>query len=239
MLDLVENGAALGRDRINCARRSKRPARRIINTGIGWHEARIPTIVTRVPRAAFAWVTAQAEEATSVCRWSRPTASTCPTWPRRCSADGDADMVSMARPFLADPEWVNKARASRVGRHQHLHRLQPGLPGPRVREQARQLPGQSARLQRDRAGFHACTNARSIRRRRRRAGRARRCHHSWPSAAMRHPVRCGRRRSAASSTWPSAFRARRSSTRRCAISAIAWTTRRETASRYHGRRSSR
>ena len=65
-------------------------------------------------------------------------------------ARGDADMISMARPLLADPDWVRKAASGRARRDQHLHRLQPGLPRPRVRESQRQLPGQSARLRRDR-----------------------------------------------------------------------------------------
>ena len=93
--------------------RSRRPAPRIINTGIGWHEARVPTIVTSVPRAAFAWVTAQLQG-----RGVDPADRDQPHQhargrrgdPRR----GDADMVSMARPFLADPDFVRKAAAGRA-----------------------------------------------------------------------------------------------------------------------------
>ena len=66
-------------------------------------------------------------------------------------AAGDADLVSMARPLLADPDFVNKALRRARRRDQHLHRLQPGLPRPRVRQPARVLPGQPARLPRDRA----------------------------------------------------------------------------------------
>ena len=76
-------------------------------------------------------------------------------------ADGDADMVSMARPLLADPDWVQQGARRPRRRDQHLHRLQPGLPRPRVREQARHLPGQSARLPRDRARRSRRPRARS------------------------------------------------------------------------------
>ena len=69
-------------------------------------------------------------------------------------ARGDADLVSMARPMLADPELVQQGRAGARGRDQHLHRLQPGLPGPHLRRApAGQLPGQPAGLQRDPAAL--------------------------------------------------------------------------------------
>jgi 2,4-dienoyl-CoA reductase (NADPH2) len=84
----------------------------IINTGIGWHETRIPTIATMVPRAAYTWVTRKLRDAVSV-----PLVTTnrinMPETAESVLADGDADMVSMARPFLADPEWVNKAAGER------------------------------------------------------------------------------------------------------------------------------
>ena len=85
----------------------------IINTGIGWHEARIPTIATMVPRAAFAWVTRRLKGAVSL-----PLVTTNrindPAVAENVIARGDADMVSMARPFLADPEFVNKAADGRA-----------------------------------------------------------------------------------------------------------------------------
>ena len=84
----------------------------MLNPGIGWHEARVPTIVTSVPRAAFRR-TPRGSRSTCRCRSSRRTGSTCPTSPRRCSP-AVADLVSMARPFLADPEWVRKAAESRA-----------------------------------------------------------------------------------------------------------------------------
>ncbi|NBB92210.1 MAG: FAD-dependent oxidoreductase [Gammaproteobacteria bacterium] len=85
----------------------------IINTGIGWHETRIPTIATSVPRAGYTWVTRKFRDAVTI-----PLVTTnrinMPHTAEEVLERGDADMVSMARPFLADPEWVNKARASRA-----------------------------------------------------------------------------------------------------------------------------
>ena len=84
----------------------------IINTGIGWHEARVPTIATSVPRAAFAGVTAKLRPHVSV-----PLVATnrinMPEVAEQVLASGLIDMVSMARPLLADPQWVNKARSGR------------------------------------------------------------------------------------------------------------------------------
>ncbi|WP_346426826.1 NADPH-dependent 2,4-dienoyl-CoA reductase [Wenzhouxiangella sp. XN201] len=85
----------------------------IINTGIGWHETRIPTIATSVPRAAYTFVTRKFRDTVSI-----PLVTTnrinMPHTAEEVLARGDADMVSMARPFLADAEWVNKARAARA-----------------------------------------------------------------------------------------------------------------------------
>lgn len=85
----------------------------IINTGIGWHETRIPTIATSVPRGAFTWVTRKLKGAVSI-----PLVTTnrinMPQTAEAVLAKGDADMVSMARPFLADPDWVVKAKDNRV-----------------------------------------------------------------------------------------------------------------------------
>jgi 2,4-dienoyl-CoA reductase (NADPH2) len=82
----------------------------IINTGIGWHEARIPTIATMVPRAAFAWVTRRLMGKVSVPLVATNRINT-PELAESVLARGDADMVSMARPLLADPDFVNKAAA--------------------------------------------------------------------------------------------------------------------------------
>ena len=84
----------------------------IINTGIGWHEARIPTIITKVPRAAFTWVTAKFRKALSIPVITSNRINT-PEVAEEVLARGDADMISMARPFLADPEFVVKAMENR------------------------------------------------------------------------------------------------------------------------------
>jgi len=114
MLDLVENGQRW--DEIAAlAKKIEAAGATLINTGIGWHEARIPTIVTSVPRAAFAWVTQRLKREVAI-----PLITTnrinMPDVAERILAAGDADMVSMARPLLADAEWVAKARADRAER---------------------------------------------------------------------------------------------------------------------------
>lgn len=85
----------------------------ILNTGIGWHEARVPTIATSVPRGAFAWVTEKLKRVVDipVCTTNRINT---PELGESIIAQGQADMVSMARPFLADSEFVNKAAANRA-----------------------------------------------------------------------------------------------------------------------------
>lgn len=85
----------------------------IINTGIGWHETRVPTIATSVPRAAFTWVTAKLRESVSLPLVTSNRINM-PHTAEEVLARGDADMISMARPFLADPDWVNKAAADRA-----------------------------------------------------------------------------------------------------------------------------
>ncbi len=81
----------------------------IINTGIGWHEVRIPTIASVVPEAAFAWVTKRLKQSISIPIITSNRINS-PEVAERCLQDGDADLVSMARPFLADSEFVQKAR---------------------------------------------------------------------------------------------------------------------------------
>lgn len=84
----------------------------IINTGIGWHEARIPTIVTSVPRAAFAWVTGKLKEAVEIPVVASNRINT-PEVAEEILAEGHADLISMARPLLADPHFVAKAAEGR------------------------------------------------------------------------------------------------------------------------------
>jgi 2,4-dienoyl-CoA reductase (NADPH2) len=112
MLDLIPEGQSWD-EVVMLAKAVERAGATIINTGIGWHEARVPTIATSVPRAAFAWVTRKlkGEVRIPLCTTNRINA---PDVADRLLADGDADMVSMARPFLADPEFVNKAAAGRA-----------------------------------------------------------------------------------------------------------------------------
>ena len=112
MLDLVPDGSSWD-EVVQLAKAIERAGATIINTGIGWHEARIPTIATSVPRAAFAWVTKKlkGEVAIPLCTTNRINA---PDVAEQVLADGSADMVSMARPLLADAEFVNKAAAGRA-----------------------------------------------------------------------------------------------------------------------------
>ncbi|KKO43916.1 2,4-dienoyl-CoA reductase [Arsukibacterium ikkense] len=110
MLDLVEDGNTF--DEVVALGKSVALAgATLINTGIGWHEARVPTITTRVPRAAFSWITERVKQQLSI-----PVIATNrindPQVAEDILANGQADMVCMARPFLADAEFVNKAAAN-------------------------------------------------------------------------------------------------------------------------------
>lgn len=111
MLDLVEGGSNW-EEIVQLAQAIEKAGATIINTGIGWHEARIPTIATKVPRAAFSKVTAKLRGAVKIPLITTNRINT-PEVAEQVLAEGDADMVSMARPFLADPEFVNKAAAGR------------------------------------------------------------------------------------------------------------------------------
>ncbi|RDI99532.1 NADPH-dependent 2,4-dienoyl-CoA reductase [Dyella solisilvae] len=114
MLDLVDNSQDWP-EIVTLAKAIEAAGASIINTGIGWHEARVPTIVTSVPRAGFAWVTRKLKGEVAI-----PLITTnrinMPEVAERILADGEADMVSMARPLLADPEWPSKAKAGRSER---------------------------------------------------------------------------------------------------------------------------
>ncbi|AUC23797.1 NADPH-dependent 2,4-dienoyl-CoA reductase [Polaribacter sejongensis] len=107
MLDLVENGSSW-EEVVQLGKEIEKAGATIINTGIGWHEARIPTISTSVPRAAFTWVTKKMKEELSIPLITSNRINM-PETAEKILAEGDADMISMARPFLADSEWVNKA----------------------------------------------------------------------------------------------------------------------------------
>lgn len=112
MLDLVEGGSDWAEIE-QLAKAIEQAGATLINTGIGWHEARIPTIATKVPRAAFSKVTAKLRGAVGIPLITTNRINT-PEVAERVLAEGDADMVSMARPFLADPEFVNKAAQGRA-----------------------------------------------------------------------------------------------------------------------------
>ena len=111
MLDLVEEGSDWS-EVVALAKAVEAAGASLINTGIGWHEARVPTIATRVPRAAFTWVTHKLRREVTLPLITANRINT-PDVAEAVLANGDADMVSMARPLLADPEWVKKAAAAR------------------------------------------------------------------------------------------------------------------------------
>lgn len=111
MLDLVPGGSSL-EEVITLAQAVEAAGATIINTGIGWHEARIPTIATSVPRGAYTWVTRKLMGEVSVPLVTTNRINT-PELAEELLADGCADMVSMARPMLADPDFVAKAAAGR------------------------------------------------------------------------------------------------------------------------------
>lgn len=107
MLDLVEGGNSWD-EVVTMAKAVEKAGATLINTGIGWHEARVPTIVTSVPRAAFTWVTEKMKKEVSIPLITTNRINT-PEVAENILATGQADMVSMARPFLADANFVNKA----------------------------------------------------------------------------------------------------------------------------------
>jgi 2,4-dienoyl-CoA reductase (NADPH2) len=112
MLDLIPDGQTWD-ETVMLAKAIEKAGATIINTGIGWHEARVPTIATSVPRAAFAWVTKKMKAEVSI-----PLVTTnrinAPEVAEKIIAEGAADMVSMARPLLADAEFVVKAMQNRA-----------------------------------------------------------------------------------------------------------------------------
>ena len=112
MLDLVEGGSSFD-EIVTLGKAVEKAGATIINTGIGWHEARIPTIATKVPRAAFTWVTAKFRDQFHIPVITSNRINT-PEIAEGVLQRGDADMVSMARPFLADANFVAKAAANKA-----------------------------------------------------------------------------------------------------------------------------
>ena len=112
LIDLVPNGSSWA-EVVQLARAVEQAGATIINTGIGWHEARVPTIATSVPRRAFTWLTKKMMGQVSIPLITSNRINT-PEVAESVLAEGCADMVSMARPFLADPHFVAKARAGKA-----------------------------------------------------------------------------------------------------------------------------
>ncbi len=112
MIDLIPNGSSWD-EVVLLAKAIEAAGATLINTGIGWHEARVPTIATSVPRGAFAWVTKKMKGEVGIPLITTNRINT-PEVAEQILADGCADMVSLARPLLADPEFVSKAAAGRA-----------------------------------------------------------------------------------------------------------------------------
>lgn len=112
MIDLIPDGNSW-EETVTLAKAIEQAGATIINTGIGWHEARVPTIATSVPRAAFTWVTRKMKSEVSIPLVTSNRINL-PSVAEQVLADGSADMVSLARPLLADPEFVSKARQGRA-----------------------------------------------------------------------------------------------------------------------------
>lgn len=112
MLDLVSNGSTWD-EVVLLAKAIEKAGATIINTGIGWHESRVPTIATLVPNGAFTWITAKMKKEVSIPLITTNRINT-PELADQILSEGQADMVSMARPFLADPDFCRKAAANRA-----------------------------------------------------------------------------------------------------------------------------
>ena len=111
MIDLIPDGNSW-EETVMLAKAIEQAGATIINTGIGWHEARVPTIATSVPRGAFTWVTKKMKNEVTIPLVTSNRINL-PSTAEQILADGCGDMVSMARPLLADPEFVRKAREGR------------------------------------------------------------------------------------------------------------------------------
>ncbi len=112
LIDLVPDGSTWD-EVVQLAKAIQGAGASLLNTGIGWHEARVPTIATSVPRAAFSWLTARLRPEVTIPVITSNRINT-PDVAERILSEGQADMVSMARPFLADPDFVAKAASGRA-----------------------------------------------------------------------------------------------------------------------------
>ena len=114
MLDLVEKGSSW-EEVIQLGKAIEQAGASVINTGIGWHEARVPTIATSVPRANFTWLTEKIKPHINIPLITTNRINT-PEVANAIVAENKSDLVSMARPFLADAEFMNKAKAGKADR---------------------------------------------------------------------------------------------------------------------------
>ena len=116
IIDLIPDGSSW-EEVVLLAKAVEAAGATLINSGIGWHEARVPTIATSVPRGAFTWVTKKLRAELRAAGLMIPVITSnrinTPEVAEQALVDGSADMISMARPFLADPEFVNKAAQGR------------------------------------------------------------------------------------------------------------------------------
>ena len=225
MIDLVPGGSSWD-EVVQLGKGVARGGASIINTGIGWHEARVPTIATSVPRAAFAWVTQKMKAEFAAAGITTPLVTSnrinTPEVAEQLLADGAADMVSMARPLLADAAFVKKAALGQSDLintciacnqacldHVFVNKTASCLVNPRACRETELVYRPTAKAETHRRGG----------RRARPASPPPRC---WPSAGT--PCSCSTRpaTSAASSTWRARCPARKSSTRCCATSAAGW-----------------
>ena len=214
MIDLVPGGSSWD-EVVTLGKAVARGGATLINTGIGWHEARVPTIATSVPRAAFAWVTQNMRAEFAAAGIHTPLVASnrinTPEVAEQLLADGFADMVSMARPLLADPHFVKKAAAGQADQintciacnqacldHIFKNRLTSCMVNPRACHETELVyrPIASAAARRRFAVVGAGP--------------------AGLTAAMRCTCLTPPARSAASSTWPRWYRARKSFTRCCA-----------------------
>ena len=158
--------------RVARSRRWKARAPRMLNTGIGWHEARMPTIAGMVPRGAFGWVIGAHQGGDAAAGDRHESHQRSRRSRKRCSRAALRISCRWRGRCSRIRSLPNKAARGPRRRDQHLHRLQPGLPRSHLREQARHLPGESARRVRDGAGARrrVATPKRVARRRRRARG---------------------------------------------------------------------
>ena len=141
MIDLVPNGST-HEEVVQLAKEVEKAGATIINTGIGWHEARIPTIATSVPRAAFSWVTKKLMGEVSIPVITSNRINT-PEVGEDVLATGCADMVSMARPMLADAHFRGQSDGGQKRPDRTVYRVQPSLSGSHLWRQDFLLPRQS------------------------------------------------------------------------------------------------